>query len=846
MPMGSRRISAFAVIILVLGAAVAVWRTEAGRGLIARFTPQAAAPAAAAKTAASTAAAPATPAPNTTDAPVPAVTPAAPAAPVVSHAIAAADTVTGEDIALDSAGATIELVSTGYGAGPDGLKLLDGDAESSWSSQELPLVLPLDVVLAFYKRQPALIQAVTITMPKDGVGPKDVEVWTSATSASDGFVQVAAAPLAAEPKRQAITFTPIEARFVKLRIASLQEPLTPQSKVALGGIGVIEASRAGYARLAERNPDVADWVGSPRRAAQRGIDWLQPAVVKWQKDNQCFGCHIQSQALMGLTIAAKNDYAVSERAIKALGDYTIAQQKPDGTYVREPNEPSTLFAAMGLAYFDEWQHTAKSPVLAKTADYLVGRQKPTGEIPNGDPACGVHTVVQGPLMATVNTLVGFRRAFDETQDARYKDAADHALAWVATADAKTTQDQVFKILALTRYGTPAAKPTVQAVVENLILQQHASGGWRECPAETYQKDANAFSTGQVLYALKQAGVSVGSSPFIKGVKYLLSTQQDTGAWKAETGAMHTMGADYAPTMWAIIGLAGSFGAVKAGGLQITTELPPEKMAARRNLEIVLDASGSMKAALGKSTRIATARQVLRDVLAKIPDDFNVGLRVYARRFSARQKETCTDTELLRPIAKLDRQQIASTVDGIVPRGETPLVYSILQAPADLKAVGGGSIIVITDGEETCGGDPVKAAEQLKEAGMPITLNIVGFTLTGKKVEQQLSQFAEATGGRYYSAQDGAALSRALGRAALTRFPYTVYDAKGTQVAAGLAGPLMEALPPGDYKVVVQAGDNELTTNVTLAAKDEVVLQIVDRGDRFELVRTGGPSHKPGS
>jgi Mg-chelatase subunit ChlD len=840
MSKGSGRLAVIALIfIFVLGACTAaVWRTGMWRTLVARYASTHTTPPPSAPNGGPTSATP-----KGADTPVPANATTPPPAPSVSHAIVAAETVTGEDIGLDSAGATIELVSNGYGAGPDGLKLLDGNPETSWTSSRdfFPATLPLDIVLSFYKRQPALIQAVTIALSSepDTVAPKDVEVWTSATSAADGFVQVAAAPLTAEPKRQAITFAPIEARFVKLRIASLQKPLEPRTVVALGGIGVIEVSRSGYVRLAERNPDVADWVGSPRRAAQRGINWLEPAVVKWQKSNECFGCHIQSQALMGLTIASRNDYAVSEKTIKALADYTVSQQKPDGTYVREPNEPSTLFGGMGLAYYDDWQHVQKNPALLKTADYLVGRLKPTGEIPNGDPACGPHTVVQGPLMATVNTLVALHRAYDETQDARYKDAADRAFAWVASAPAKTTQDQVFKVLALTRYGGPSAKADVQGIVENLILQQQPSGGWRECPTETYQKDANPFSTGQVLYGFKQAGVSIGSSPFLKGVKYLLDTQRADGAWPADSGAMHTMGAAYAPTMWAVIGLAGSFGAVKAGGLQITAEQTPEQTAARRNLEIILDASGSMKAALGKSTRIATARQVLKDLLAKLPDDFNVGLRVYARRFSAKQKETCTDTELLRPIAKLDRQQIASMVDGIVPRGETPLVYSILQAPADLKAAGGGSLIVITDGEETCGGDPVKAAQQLKDAGMPITLNIVGFTLTGKKVEQQLSQFAEATGGHYYSAQDGAALTRALGRAALTRFPYTIFDSKGTQVAAGLAGPLMETLPPGDYRIVVQAGDSEITTNVTLAANDEVIMRIVDRGDRFELVRKGG-------
>ena len=60
--------------------------------------------------------------------------------------------------------------------------------------------------------------------------------------------------------------------------------------------------------------------------------------------------------------------------------------------------------------------------------------------------------------------------------------------------------------------------------------------------------------------------------------------------------------------------------------------------------------------------------------------------------------------------------------------------------------------------------------------------------------------------------------------------------KGTQVASGIAGPLTEALPPGDYKVVVQAGDSEITATVTVTANGDAILQIVDRGDRFELVK----------
>ena len=589
-----------------------------------------------------------------------------------------------------------------------------------------------------------------------------------------------------------------------------------------------------------------DGRNSPRRAAQRGIDWLQPAALKWQKDHACFGCHIQAQAVMGLAIAKKNAYVVNDQTVKDLVDFTVSQQKPDGSFVREDDgEPSTQFAAMGLAYWDDLQSLKQTPAFIKAVDFLLAKQKPAGDVPHGSMSCPSDlAVAQGPMMTTANSLVAFERAFVETDDARYRDAADRARQWIAAATPVTTQDKTFKILALTRFGGADARPLVQPIVEQLILEQHASGGWRDC-AEPTAKSANPFSTGQVLYAFKQAGVSIGSSPFIKGVNYLLAMQSPDGSWPADIWAFRTMGAPHAPSMWAIIGLAGSFDVAKTGGLQITTGLSPEQAAARRNVEIILDLSGSMKQPLGHSTRIATARQVLRDVLGKIPDDFNVGLRVYAHRYSAREKQTCSDSELVSPIAKLDRQRILSIVDRLQPRGETPLVYSILQAPADLKGVGGGSLIVITDGEETCGGDPVSAARQLKDSGVPVVLNIVGFTLSSKRAEQDLTAFAEATGGQYYGAQDGDALARAVTTAALTRIPYSVYDANGTKVAGGFAGPLADALAPGTYKVVVKAGDEELTETVNVIAGADVILKVLPRGGRFQLVREqAGSSARP--
>ena len=275
---------------------------------------------------------------------------------------------------------------------------------------------------------------------------------------------------------------------------------------------------------------------------------------------------------------------------------------------------------------------------------------------------------------------------------------------------------------------------------------------------------------------------------------------------------------------------------KTGGLKVATALGSSKKSSN-NLEIILDESGSMKQALGKGTRIGTARRVLEMVLAKVPDDFNVGLRLYGDRFTSRQPQACTDSHLVVPMQKLNRGRILSIVGATRPRGETPLVYSVLQTISDLKAVGGGSVVLITDGEESCHGDPVAAAAALRSSGLDVTLNIVGFTLAARPSQHPLSALASGTGGRFYSAQDGEALGRALLAAAVRRFPYRVLDAAGKAVATGETGGEAMELPPAQYKVVVSAGDEEVVADgVTVGAGSDVVLTVALKDGRFVMVR----------
>ena len=343
----------------------------------------------------------------------------------------------------------------------------------------------------------------------------------------------------------------------------------------------------------------------------------------------------------------------------------------------------------------------------------------------------------------------------------------------------------------------------------------------------------------MLYAFKQAGVSIHGEMFRRGVDFLLRrqindpTSLDNGSWAAMNTASERP-SGFAHTMWAVIGLAGAYGAEPTGALQIVKQQgdkPPS-----RNLEIVLDVSGSMNTKLGDSTRWKTALGVLQDVVATLPDDLNVGLRVYGHRQSSKSAQTCKDTELVVPIAKLDRDRIVKAATRLKPRGETPLIHSI--AANDRRPEGGGWRLGDPDHRRRgeLQGRLEGRGAQIAASGVDVTLNIVGFTLTGEAVEKELGTLAGSTGGRYYSAQDGAQLSRAVKLAALNRLPYDILDASGKIIVSGQTSELSRELPPGKYRIRIDALGQVLEEPLTIVANQTTSLGLGVDGERFVIRR----------
>jgi Ca-activated chloride channel family protein len=177
--------------------------------------------------------------------------------------------------------------------------------------------------------------------------------------------------------------------------------------------------------------------------------------------------------------------------------------------------------------------------------------------------------------------------------------------------------------------------------------------------------------------------------------------------------------------------------------------------------IVVDSSGSMSAAIGGVPRLDAARDVLGEMLAHWPAAAPVGLVAYGHRRSS----DCGDIEVLSPIGAPDTAALGRRLATLRARGKTPLAASLQQAAGMLQAAGGGgTIILVTDGIETCHPDPCAVAAALRAADASLTVHVIGFAVEAKD-EQQLSCMASAGGGDYRTAADADSLLATLDTAA---------------------------------------------------------------------------------
>lgn len=245
--------------------------------------------------------------------------------------------------------------------------------------------------------------------------------------------------------------------------------------------------------------------------------------------------------------------------------------------------------------------------------------------------------------------------------------------------------------------------------------------------------------------------------------------------------------------------------------------------------VVIDMSNSMWGRIDGTAKVEIAREALATLADSLPDGAPTGLMAYGHRRTG----DCGDVQLVQPVTPLDRAALSRAVAAMKPRGKTPITEALRQAAATLNANDRPArLVLVSDGIETCGGDPCALARELAAGGIDFTAHVIGFDIASRADQAKIACIASATGGQYHNARDAAELAAALrasteettdvppafpvtftaveaetGSAVAGTVDWTVVDAADERLVATLGG--IDAkmdLEPGDYVVTATAGE----------------------------------------
>lgn len=186
--------------------------------------------------------------------------------------------------------------------------------------------------------------------------------------------------------------------------------------------------------------------------------------------------------------------------------------------------------------------------------------------------------------------------------------------------------------------------------------------------------------------------------------------------------------------------------------------PTQAPAASKNLLFILDGSNSMWGQVEGVAKIQTAKDVLSELLTGLSPDTSVGLMAYGHRV----RDDCSDVETLAPIGALNARDLATRIKNLTPKGKTPIAYSIRSSAANFAGLKekDNQIVLISDGIESCEGDPCAEAAALARQGVGVKVHVVGFNVE-EAAREQLQCIAEKGNGSYFDAQNAEGFQQAL-------------------------------------------------------------------------------------
>jgi Ca-activated chloride channel homolog len=181
-----------------------------------------------------------------------------------------------------------------------------------------------------------------------------------------------------------------------------------------------------------------------------------------------------------------------------------------------------------------------------------------------------------------------------------------------------------------------------------------------------------------------------------------------------------------------------------------------------NVEILLDASGSMAGKVGGQAKMDAAKQAIESFAGSLPEGAKVSLTVYGHKGSNEEKDkelSCSQIDTVYNRQAYNKEQFQNSLNQFQPTGWTPLAAALEKA---MESFDGSNdqqqnvLYVVSDGIETCGGDPVTVAKEIGNSSVQPVVNIIGFDVDDE-AQKQLKQVADEAKGKYVSVRNASEL-----------------------------------------------------------------------------------------
>jgi hypothetical protein len=302
-----------------------------------------------------------------------------------------------------------------------------------------------------------------------------------------------------------------------------------------------------------------------RRAAERGLAFLQSDAAQWRKDRQCSTCHHGTMTVWALSEAKSQGYDVAAESlaetVKWTKDRLLARiDLPRDTRPgwRMVNTPALYLSLMALSV--PKQDAVSAEELKQIAGHLLRHQEADGSWAwsSAPPKNRPPPVFESDEVATLLAYLalGPQVPADPTEKPEVREAREKAATWLTkTQPSDTTQAMALRLLVNARAGEPAK--TLQPEIDQFLGRQNKDGGW----GQLTDASSDAYATGQALYVLSLVGVKSDRAEVRRGVAFLVHTQQMDGSWpmtaRGHPGAepsRNPVPITYFGSAWATLGL----------------------------------------------------------------------------------------------------------------------------------------------------------------------------------------------------------------------------------------------------------------------------------------------------